>query len=174
MSRLIRLSVIVVILSIVAACVPQDEPATPAPTAAPTLEATEAQPQTDSTLEVSAPEIINAAPETDSTPEASDAATTEAPGVESTPEGAGAIAEPAVRIDQDNTVLRSGPGTSYSEVTTVRAGAILPVTGKSGEGLRLWYQVTLPDGATAWAWGRVAFLQPEGADVPVVEAPPAS
>ncbi|MDZ4770562.1 MAG: SH3 domain-containing protein [Chloroflexota bacterium] len=162
-----------VAIVLLAACSPPpDAPATSSPTTAP-VESVSAPP-TDSTPEITPSDATTTAPQIDTTPEVVPAdGTVEAPQTETTPEGASDDSDPVLRVVQDNSGLRGGPGTNYPRVAVARSGDLLPVTGRSGEERDLWYQVTLPDGAIAWAWSRIAELQPASADVPEVEPPAA-
>ncbi|WP_324717620.1 glycosyl hydrolase family 18 protein [Carboxydochorda subterranea] len=51
-----------------------------------------------------------------------------------------------VRVDQ--AVLRAGPGTSYDRITVLHAGAVVTVTGRSGQ----WYRVETGSGIQGWIW----------------------
>lgn len=106
--------------------------------------------------------------------------TTEEPAADATEAAAGS-AEAAggvtLTVSQVNTALRSGPGTNYEVIVRVTVNATYPVVATYGEGRDQWYQVTLEDGTSAWAWARVVTLSPADAVVPVaaeVPPPPAS
>ena len=109
--------------------------------------------------------------------------TTEEPAAEATADAteAAGIAEAAggvtLTVMQENTALRGGPGTNYEVIVRVTVNASYPVVATYGEGRNQWYQITLEDGTSAWAWARVVTLNPADAVVPVaaeVPPPPAS
>lgn len=137
---------------------------------APTAVVTE-EPTIESTIEATVEATVEATPtaETASTEEAADA-TAEA----ETATGDEAPAEGGVMvmISQINTSLRGGPGTAYPVVYRTQVSETFPVVAQFGEGRDLWYQVTLTDGTSAWAWSRVATLDPADAVVPVAEEVP--
>lgn len=108
------------------------------------------------------------------TPETTEVATAETATSDSEATEEAASGEVTVSIAQINTALRSGPGTTYEVVARTQVSETFPVVAQYGEGRDLWYQVTLPDGTSAWAWSRVATLNPPDAVVPVAEeVPPA-
>lgn len=91
--------------------------------------------------------------------------------------GAEAADGVTLTVSQVNTALRSGPGTNYEVIVRVTVNATYPVVATYGEGRDQWYQITLEDGTSAWAWARVVTLNPVDAVVPVaaeVPPPPAS
>lgn len=150
--------------------------ATPTTTTAPTEEPTTAPVEEMEQVEEPTTEPTKAADEGEPTDEATSEAenTTDEPDSDATVEAeAAASGAPTVRIEQDNSGLRAGPGVTYDRAGVANSGDILPVLGKAGEGQTLWYQVELPDGSIAWAWSRIATLLPADAEVPEVE-PPAS
>jgi dipeptidyl aminopeptidase/acylaminoacyl peptidase len=65
--------------------------------------------------------------------------------------------------------VRQGPETSYRVLTLVRAGDILPVTGKSKAGN--WYLVSLPDGRSGWVNSGYVSLSGSTGAIPEVAAP---
>ncbi|MCL2336846.1 MAG: N-acetylmuramoyl-L-alanine amidase [Firmicutes bacterium] len=52
-------------------------------------------------------------------------------------------------ITADSVNVRSGPGSSYSTITTVNKGAKFSVAGTSGQ----WVKINLPNGKTGWVAG---------------------
>jgi hypothetical protein len=141
--------------------------ATPTPTTVPAT----AVPPTTAPTEESATTLEATAEAATEEPAAQEAETeaTEAAGDSS----AAAEGGVTVTIAQIDTALRSGPGTAYEVVARTRVSETFPVTGQYGTGGGKWYQVTLPDGSSAWVWSRVATLNPADAEVPVIEeAPP--
>ncbi len=54
--------------------------------------------------------------------------------------------EKAAVIGSDTTNIRSGPGTSYSIVTTLSPGTAITIIGESGD----WYQIRMANGATGY------------------------
>ncbi len=54
--------------------------------------------------------------------------------------------EKAAVIGSDTTNIRSGPGTSYSIVTTLSPGTVITIIGESGD----WYQIRMASGATGY------------------------
>ncbi|MBK8026109.1 MAG: SH3 domain-containing protein [Chloroflexi bacterium] len=145
---------------------PTAEPTVAPSDVPPTAEATEAADTVDDASE--ATEAAEGTAEAEAT---DDAGSAEAGSGEAS---AADAAAPVVRIEQDSTSLRAGPGVSYERVTTANSGDLLPALGRSGEGQTIWFQVEMPDGTIAWAWSRVATLLPEGAEIPEVEPPPSS
>lgn len=58
--------------------------------------------------------------------------------------------EAVITTDGTNANLRSGPGSTYSVVTTAEPDDTLSLVGVNQAGD--WYQITLDDGSTAWIW----------------------
>lgn len=56
--------------------------------------------------------------------------------------------EPPAMVARANANIRSGPGTTYPVIGSMRAGQRLPVTGQAGG----WWQVKL-DNRAGWVWG---------------------
>ena len=62
---------------------------------------------------------------------------------------------------------RSGPGTAYHLVTTVKPGQIFPITAVSGSGN--WWEIEYNDGGnTCWIWDKLADICGDTDDVPEV------
>lgn len=186
----IRWTALVLVLSLVlAAC--GGAQTTPTPTTAPTrAETPTAIPEEPTPEETTSPETeeSEATEESEETPtdapaeESTDEMTEEAAGEEATESTEGAETEgeattvegATVSVTQINTSLRSGPGTAYEVVLQTSVSETFPVIARFGEGSRLWYQVLLDDGMTAWVWSRVATLNPPDAEIPVADdVPPA-
>jgi uncharacterized protein YraI len=77
---------------------------------------------------------------------------------------------PVVTAAENQVNLRGGPGTNYEVVGSLAPGESLEITGRNGDSS--WWQVSLPDGRSAWVAGQVVQVQNAGADIPVAEAPP--
>ena len=133
-------------------------PTEPVATEAVTAEVVVTLAATEAAVATEAPEV------TEATPEATDG------GADSG--GAQSADGVMLTVTQENTALRSGPGTPYAVVTRVTVNATYPVVAQYGEGRNLWYLITLEDGTTAWAWSRVVMLNPADAIVPVAEDVP--
>lgn len=175
LTRMGRASIpVLLILPVLAAC---GGGAQPTATTAPTQTATEVPPTAESTLEMT--QEAMGAESAAVTPESSEMAPTEEStmAVEATAEATGEAGQAAsgdtmIRIEQDNSGLRAGPGVSYPRISQAGAGDLFPALGKSGEGQTLWYELQMPDGTSSWVWSKVASVVPEDAEIPVVEPPP--
>ncbi len=144
--------------------------ATSTPTSVPPTEAPATQAATEEVAATPVPidEVVTTEePAAEATADATEAAA-------GTAEAAGGV---TLTVMQENTALRGGPGTNYEVIVRVTVNASYPVVATYGEGRNQWYQITLEDGTSAWAWARVVALNPADAVVPVaaeVPPPPAS
>jgi glucose/arabinose dehydrogenase len=139
------------------------------PTAAPTEQQavpTETEVSANETVEESLPSTEEA------TEEAVEGAATEVSETSSENATAESLPGGTTALITFTNVARTGPGTSYGEVSPVSVGAELPVIAKS-EGGNVWYLVTLESGESAWVWGRVLRLVPADAEVEIAATIPA-
>ncbi len=83
-----------------------------------------------------------------------------------TPVPAAAADAPAVTA-RANANIRSGPGTAYPVIGTMRAGQPLPVTGQAGG----WWQVKLTS-RTGWVWGGLVTANALARKAPAVTSRP--
>jgi N-acetylmuramoyl-L-alanine amidase len=87
---------------------------------------------------------------------------------------ASVVQQPSLQAKITVSVLnvRSGPGTSYSRLTTITAGTVVPVIKQQGN----WLQVRLASGQTGWITGQytqVTQVASSGGQAPVSNTPAA-
>lgn len=66
-----------------------------------------------------------------------------------------ASADAYLRVISQKAPIRTGPGSSYREIDTVKRGVVLPVLKRGTRGY--WFRVELDDGITGWIFGDLVF-----------------
>ncbi len=73
-------------------------------------------------------------------------------------------------ISFPQTSARSGPGTSFEAIRTVRVNQEFPVIAQTGSGWNIWFLVDLGNSQTGWLWSRVVTIIPEDAVIEALNA----
>ncbi len=168
--RLLIISLVIIGALILSSCAPAPTP-TPAPTQDVALIQTQSAQTVVADLTQSAPPATQAPP-----PTAGPTETPTPPGPTPDPNIPVAVfptpaaGEPAA-IANYNTVIFSGPGTSYVVYAALLGGKTAKVVGKSEDGL--WWAISVPVAPTGAGWVSAGWVSVSGVDaVPVLPTPP--
>jgi hypothetical protein len=76
------------------------------------------------------------------------------------------VSDATVVVKTNNANIRRGPGIGHPWISNVKNGAQFPVLSKTtARDGSVWYEITAPDGKTAWIWAQYVNLQPSDAAV---------